>query len=546
MLHGRLLQLGAQLFCARGEGNEQHPEGFSGGFRDWIVDLKESLLRHFPLPPDTSIIGEGEFLEPKWILTTNDASAISRSGGHGLVDRSAKITMSNGNGQVFHEGLDDLADASVSEGLPDDRLIPVRGSHVASIRANARITPTAHWQDVRLMELTVEKQIQYGPGAVAVIYPKNFHHDVDAFLSLMDWQPVADVPLRLALSERARKSENLSPSPLRDIDMEACAMTLRTLLTNHLDILSIPRRSFFASLAYFTKSGDEDEAYQQERILELANPELIDELWDYTTRPRRTILEVLPDFPSVKIPWQYALSVLPIMRGRQFSIASGGPLKSSSPGDTRIQLLVAIANPPNPIIKYRKRHGVCTRYIASLKAGQQINVGIQQGYLDVQPEEARSPVILIGPGTGVAPLRSMIYERLRWSQQSRGSTETEWLFDTLLFFGCRNRDADYFFADEWKDLVTNGLEVFTAFSRDNDGLPNYVQDQLLKQSNLVYNHLQNRDSKVYVCGSSGNMPKGVRQALVDIVQEQSGCDEAQAEAYLDKMEKAGRYKQETW
>ncbi|KAK3105475.1 NAPDH-dependent diflavin reductase, partial [Teratosphaeriaceae sp. CCFEE 6253] len=127
--------------------------------------------------------------------------------------------------------------------------------------------------------------------------------------------------------------------------------------------MSIPRRSFFASLAYFAGTETDDEQYQKERLLELANPELIDELWDYTTRPKRTILEVMMDFTTIKIPWQYALTVLPLMKGRQFSIASGGALKRDDAGRTKVELLVAIADPPSPIIKWRRRYGVCTRYI---------------------------------------------------------------------------------------------------------------------------------------------------------------------------------------
>ena len=92
------------------------------------------------------------------------------------------------------------------------------------------------------------------------------------------------------------------------------------------------------------------------------------------------------DFTTIRIPWQYALALIPTMRGRQFSIASGGDLKQYEDGATRVQLLVAIADPPSPIIKYRRRYGVCTRYITTLQKGQQITIGIQQGYLDVKPK----------------------------------------------------------------------------------------------------------------------------------------------------------------
>ncbi|KAK4933001.1 hypothetical protein LTR28_011321, partial [Elasticomyces elasticus] len=138
-------------------------------------------------------------------------------------------------------------------------------------------------------------------------------------------------------------------------------------------------------------------------------------------------------------------------------------------GGTKVELLVAIADPPNPIIKYRKRHGVCTRYIGSLRAGQQLNVGLEQGYLDVQRTDARVPVVMVGPGTGVAPMRAMVYERLAWASELGQSDEDRPLDGDVLFFGCRSKHADYFYHEEWERLEQKGLRVFSAFSRDKVG-----------------------------------------------------------------------------
>jgi sulfite reductase alpha subunit-like flavoprotein len=312
--------------------------------------------------------------------------------------------------------------------------------------------------------------------------------------------------------------------------------------------MSIPRRSFFANLAYFAGSNTEDEEFQKERLLELANPELIDELWDYTTRPKRTILEVMMDFTTIQIPWQYALSALPLMRGRQFSIASGGHLKQDAEGRTRVQLLVAIADPPSPIIKWRRRYGVCTRYMLTLQPGQKINIGMQQGYLDVQTGELDAPVIMVGPGTGVAPMRAMVHQRHAWAKECYGAATENCLKGDILFFGCRGTETDYFFRDEWETLArTEGLEVHTAFSRDKNEPRTYVQDQIRKNAKAVYRAMYELGGGIYVCGSSGNMPKGVREAFLDVLVEQNASmSREEAEVYLDTMEKAGRYKQETW
>lgn len=519
MLFGRLLQLGAQLMCPRGEGNEQHPEGHSADFRTWIVDLRASIEKHFPLSPGISIISDETFVEPHW--------------------RLEQVTAQH--------GMDGVSTTSVSAEVPDESLVPICESVKADLIANERLTPVDHFQDVRLLDLSLHADVPYGPGAVAVVYPKNFPADVDDFIKSQSWESVADLPLALCPTSVNTPTPASSPSPLRHVTL-APTTTLRELLTNYLDIASIPRRSFFASLAYFTKCGNEDEKYQRERILELANPELIDELWDYTTRPRRTILEVMPEFPSVKIPWQYACTVLPIMRGRQFSIASGGDLASSTgrKGASRVQLLVAVANPPNPIIKYRKRHGVCTRYITTLKPGQQLNIGMQPGYLDVKPSDYEVPMIMISPGTGLASMRSLIYDRLKCARQGMFKVAGQPLAGCLLFFGCRSRDADLFFRHEWGALEREGLEMFLALSRDKEEPRNYVQDLLVKQADKVFEAIDAKQARIFVCGSSGSMPKAVRQAIVDIVKSKRDMNDEDAEAYLAALEKQGRYKQEIW
>ncbi|KAK6438076.1 NAPDH-dependent diflavin reductase [Oleoguttula sp. CCFEE 5521] len=543
MLCGRMAQLGASLFCDRGEGNEQHPEGHSAGFREWLVQLREAVLSAFPFPKPLEPLADDDFILPKWTLaarsTVQDAS----------LEISAHV---RGTGHLSNGYVEDSVDQGHPAGLdkkdavPSKCMFPVRDSYSAFIDSNKRMTSSTHFQDVCLLDLRLDRKYTYGPGAVAVVYPKNFPTDVNDFIDLMQWQSCAEQALDVVSSGETTKGVG-TPSPLRHLDLADTRMTLRWLLENVLDIMSIPRRSFFANLAYFAGTSTEDEVYQRDRLLELANPELIDELWDYTTRPKRTILEVMMDFTTFKIPWQYALSVLPIMRGRQFSIASGGRHTQDEDGRTRVQLLVAIADPPSPIIKYRRRYGICTRYIAILGAGQHINIGMQQGYLDVQRNELEIPVIMIGPGTGVAPMRSMIHQRRAWKGELDLKHAGNRLDGDMLFFGCRSSDADDFFREEWEQLIREeGLQVYTAYSRDKTQPKQYVQDLLRANAAQVYNTLVERSGKVYLSGSSGAMPKGVREALLDVIEQEGKMTRTDAEVYLDGMEKEGRYKQETW
>ena len=409
---------------------------------------------------------------------------------------------------------------------------------------NQRVTSSSHWQDVRHLELISQSHAAYAPGDVVTVFPKNTNEDVERLLVAMDWSSAADQQIEFMSTVPNSGAVAVSKPPLSLLNLPC---TLRSLLTDHLDFMAIPRRSFFATIAHFT-----DDPMHKERLLEFTSPDYVDELYDYTTRPRRSIIEVLQEFKSVKIPWQWATHVLPELRGRQFSIASGGQQKTGPEGEARFELLVAIVK--YKTIMKKVREGVCTRYLASLPVGTGLSICLQRGGLSISKATAGIPVVMVGPGTGLAPMRSLIWERsLRAKECKSRLTNNSYytsngasnIGESVLFFGCRKRDSDYFYEHEWEELAKEmPLEVFTAFSRDQKEKI-YVQDRLREQADLVYRLLHDSRGTVYICGSSGRMPRAVREALIDVFTKRM-LDRAAAEVYLLTMEKEGRYKQETW
>lgn len=511
-VHKRLLQLGAQLITRPGEADEQHESGSDGTFLPWLAQLRKDVLSRLPLPSDLQPIPEDEILPPSILL--------NRADGPGTPKSSTRSSL----------GLS------------------------VNLEQNHRLTPKDHWQDVRHLVFHTSEQINYRPGDVLTIYPKNHEDDVNDILNLMDWWSIANIRLQM------HKTKSVGPA----IEAFASPLTLRDLLTGHLDLRAVPRRSFFSAAAHFAS-----DAFQKERLMEFTKSEFLDEYYDYATRPRRSILETLQEFDSVKIPWQWALSIFPPLRGRQFSIASGGPLKTDNvKGGTRFELLVAIVV-YRTVIK-RERQGVCTRYLATLPVRSRISVTLQKGSLVQREQDRDKPTVMIGSGTGLAPLRAMIWER---------HTQRLWNAEcyTLLIFGCRNRGIDDFFSSEWDSLINacrNGdqayppdkrpLQILTAYSRDQEQKI-YVQDKLRQDGARIYQLLHDLKGTLYLCGSSGNMPKAVRAALVDVFaqhgahdadassimhEESSGLINATRERWanraIDQLEREGRYQQETW
>lgn len=470
-------------------------------FVPWMKDLRQNIQNRFPLPEGLESIADDVLLPPKWLLATQEDSADLENKMNGLPQDSSTVTV--------------------------------------QLRQNKRLTPLSHWQDVRHLNFSCDTAIDYEPGDVLTIYPKNNEGDVEQLIDLMGWNHMAAKQVTFVRKNEHGKAAGAPPIKFLSNHFK----DFRTLLMEHLDIAAIPRRSFFAKISNFT-----NDQTQKERLVEFTNSEYIDELYDYTTRPRRSILEVLQEFDTVKIPWQWAANVIPELRGRQFSIASGGRLKADRTGKAWFELLVAIVKYKTVIKKMRE--GVCTKYLANLETGAQLDVTLSKGGLGIDKSHAARPIVMVGPGTGVAPIRSLIWERLRYQQEGQGDSATcsNQLPDVgknLLIYGCRNESADYFFRDEWDSIQTQiPLEVCPAFSRDQR-IKIYVQDILRQRKDEVFNLLHDKDGIVFVCGSSGKMPTAVRTALADVFRD-CGLSQNDAESYLSKMEKEGRYKQETW
>lgn len=494
-----------------------------------MTGFRTHLLERYPLPQGQEPIPEDVQLPPKWILQLREQD-VPPSDEAALPPKTDGVTISG-----------DFPD---SYRLDNDRR-PLHDSLAATLTQNKRITPKTHWQDVRHLTLTVPDPVSYAPGDVIAITPKNTPEDVQSLIEMMGWQEQADRLVSLVPRDSTLSPEETPIPPIHNLESHP-RLTLRELLINYLDIRAIPRRSFFSSIAHYTTYD-----LHQERLLEFTNPEFLDEFWDYTTRPRRSIIEILHEFDTVKIPWQHAISAFPIIRGRQFSIASGGELKRTPEGGAKFELLIAI-------VKYRTvirriREGVCTKYIANLRPGSTLRVQLQRGGLNSSVGQLVGPMMLIGPGTGVAPLRSMLWEKaaIVKSYQEENPGVDPPIEPTILVYGGRNRESDFFFEDEWhhfSELIK--LKVLTAFSRDQKQKV-YVQDVIKENSSLVFNLLHDKGGAVFVCGSSGRMPQAVRESLTEAFQSgnEAGTQSfsrREAEDHLVGMEKTGRYKQETW
>lgn len=487
-IHARLLQLGCSELCARCEADEQTPEGIDGYYSEWETDLLETLkkkIKGIPLTYDETVLLPAD--NPVEVLYSEEDVVTS--------DSPTEVSLTR-----------------IGDGSTDMIL--------GSVKANKRITKEGHFQDVR--HLIIESaNLLYVPGDTVALYPSNDDASVEALIQLQPhWIPIADKPLVIH-----------GEIPFIEGGLiDKLKLTLRSLLTHHLDIISIPRRSFFMTLAHFSDPSTEDGEREQEKLREFSKIEESEELYNYANRPRRLILETILEFlQNLRIPVDYILDLFPVIKPRLFLIAS-------RPSPNQVELIVAVV--VYKTILRRVRRGLCTKWLKLLQNNDKMVFSIHKSNLKFDlPDSKNPPILMVSPGTGVAPMKSLIeHITLKGIQQ-----------DLYLFYGCRSKENDYLFGDLWDSLKSqNKLSIYPCFSRDLDSKVKYVQHKMYEQHELVGDLILNQNAILFICGSSGAMPREVRITLVEILVKFGKMKDTEADDYLMDMENTGRYLQETW
>ena len=177
------------------------------------------------------------------------------------------------------------------------------------------------------------------------------------------------------------------------------------------------------------------------------------------------------------------------------------------------------------------RHGVCSTFLADHAGRDDVGIFVQTQNSFRVPTDPNVPMIMVGPGTGVAPFRGFLHER-----RALGHTGKNWLF-----FGEQHEATDFYYRDELMDLRRSGhLErLDVAFSRDSQQKV-YVQDRMREHGGQLWEWLES-GAHFYVCGDAKRMAKDVDQALRDIVELQGNLDIDEAEAYVKNLMKQKRY-----
>uniref|UniRef100_A0A453YZV7 Nitric oxide synthase n=2 Tax=Anopheles gambiae TaxID=7165 RepID=A0A453YZV7_ANOGA len=373
-----------------------------------------------------------------------------------------------------------------------------------------------------LVEIMAEG-IDYEPGDHVGIFPANRKEIVDGIIERLTGVNDPDEELQLQVLKEKQTQNGVYKSWEPHERLPVCS--LRTLLTRFMDITTPPTRQLLTYLA----SCCSDKA-DEERLLMLANESSVYEDWRYWKLPH--LLEVLEEFPSCRPPAAVFVAQLNALQPRFYSISSS-PRKYSK----EIHLTVAIVTYRAEDGEGAEHYGVCSNYLANLQPDDKIFLFVRSAPSFHMSKDPTRPVILIGPGTGIAPFRSFWQE---WDHIKSEMVDCK-IPKVWLFFGCRTKNVDLY-RDEKEEMVQKGVldRVFLALSREENIPKTYVQDLALKEADSISELILQEKAHIYVCGDV-TMAEHVYQTLRKILATHENRTESEMEKYMLTLRDENRY-----
>uniref|UniRef100_A0A3Q1MSC4 NADPH--cytochrome P450 reductase n=1 Tax=Bos taurus TaxID=9913 RepID=A0A3Q1MSC4_BOVIN len=375
------------------------------------------------------------------------------------------------------------------------------------------------------LELDIsDSKIRYESGDHVAVYPANDSALVNQLGEILG----ADLDIIMSLNNLDEESNKKHPFP--------CPTSYRTALTYYLDITNPPRTNVLYELAQYASEPTE---HEQLRKMASSSGEGKELYLRWVLEARRHILAILQDYPSLRPPIDHLCELLPRLQARYYSIASSSKVHPNS-----VHICAVAVEYETKTGRINK--GVATSWLrAKEPAGENGGRALVPMYVRKSqfrlPFKATTPVIMVGPGTGVAPFIGFIQERAWLRQQGKEVGET------LLYYGCRRSDEDYLYREELAGFHKDGAltQLNVAFSREQLQKV-YVQHLLKKDKEHLWKLIHEGGAHIYVCGDARNMARDVQNTFYDIVAEQGAMEHAQAVDYVKKLMTKGRYSLDVW
>jgi sulfite reductase (NADPH) flavoprotein alpha-component len=366
-----------------------------------------------------------------------------------------------------------------------------KAPYTATLLESLKITGRDSVKDIRHIEISLEDSgIQYRPGDSLGVWFKN------------------DVGLVNELTAMLDLDNDVS------VNWSGDALSLNDVLVNKVELTqSYP--TFASKYAVYANNVELNALLDDKSVLR-----------EYLSQ--RQIIDVVRQFPA-KIAAQQFVDTLRSITPRLYSIAS-----SQAEVEDEVHLTVALVE--YDAHGHTHQGGASSFLSTRLDEGGEVNVFVEKNDNFRLPDDGNVPVIMVGPGTGIAPFRAFMQQR-----EVEEASGANWLF-----FGNPNYTQDFLYQTEWQRFVKDGVlnKISLAFSRDQEQKV-YVQHRMLEQGAELYQWLE-KGAHIYVCGDANHMAKDVQDALVQIVIEHGAKSEEQAEQYISDLRRAKRYQKDVY
>ncbi|MDO8224067.1 bifunctional P-450/NADPH--P450 reductase [Bacillus cabrialesii] len=383
----------------------------------------------------------------------------------------------------------------------------------ASIAENRELQSANSDRSTRHIEIALPPDVEYQEGDHLGVLPRNSQTNVSRILHRFGLKGSDQV----TLSASGRSAGHL---PL------GRPVSLHDLLSYSVEVQEAATRAQIRELAAFTACPP-----HKRELEELAAEGVYQE---QILKKRISMLDLLEQYEACDMPFERFLELLRPLKPRYYSISSSPRV---NPGQASITVGVVRGPAWSGRGEYR---GVSSYYLAERQAGDDIVMFVRTPESRFQlPEDPETPIIMVGPGTGVAPFRGFLQAR------SALKRERKTLGEAHLYFGCRN-DRDFIYRDELEQFEKDGIvTVHTAFSR-KEGLPKtYVQHLMADHAETLISILD-RGGRLYVCGDGSKMAPDVEAALQQAYQSVHGTGQQEAQNWLKHLQDTGMYAKDVW
>lgn len=334
---------------------------------------------------------------------------------------------------------------------------------------------------------------EYEVGDCLVVLPQNDPALVELLMSTLGWDPGDQI----------------------QISEDGDTISLEEALTSYFEITKLTRPLLQNAAAYFDNEALEDKVQDSE--------------WIQNYIEGRDFIDLLNDFPPEELESEDLYQILRKLPPREYSISSS---YQSLPDEVHITVGAVRYNTHG-----RDRSGVCSvQFAERIQPGDTVPIYLKRNPNFKFPKDGDTPVIMIGPGTGIAPFRAHMQEREEYGYKG----------NTWLFFGDQHFTTDFLYQTEWQEWLKDGVleKMNVAFSRDTDQKV-YVQHRIAEHSK-EFNEWLEKGASIYICGDEKNMAKDVHQAIRNVLVKEQNLTEEDAESYLKQMKKDKRYQRDVY